>query len=117
MDTYTKDAEQSEYEYYKLFLESDINTPAIIVYDEERGKLSTALILSKVVSSIDYFIHDAIVICLNLITEVEKLHNLGYVHGDLNPSNVIIGNDNQVFLIDFEFSGKSGSSVVSKEEK
>ncbi|MCW3131948.1 MAG: Kae1-associated kinase Bud32 [Candidatus Methanospirare jalkutatii] len=33
-----------------------------------------------------------------------KLHNAGIIHGDLTTSNVIIGDDNRIYLIDFGLS-------------
>ncbi|CAG8835555.1 43922_t:CDS:2, partial [Gigaspora margarita] len=48
---------------------------------------------------------------------VGYLHNLGYVHGDLREGNILVrqleGNEFDVKLIDFEWSGKVGSACYS----
>ncbi|KAI4598156.1 hypothetical protein KJ359_003039 [Pestalotiopsis sp. 9143b] len=41
--------------------------------------------------------------CVDL---AKSLHELGYVHGDLHPGNVLRGPDDRWFLIDFEFARK-----------
>jgi len=101
MDTYTKEANIHEYEHHKIFLESGINVPAIAAYDEDRGQLSTVLIVGKVVSDSTYSKNQSRNVCLKLITQVEKLHKLGYLHGDLNPGNVVVADNKEVYLIDF----------------
>jgi serine/threonine protein kinase len=43
------------------------------------------------------------------IRSLEKMHDLGYLHRDVKPSNFVIGNEgrrNQVFLIDFGLARK-----------
>jgi len=39
---------------------------------------------------------------LQVISIMEKLHALEYVHRDLNPENFMVGPDRQLFLLDFE---------------
>lgn len=43
-----------------------------------------------------------ITVCISLVRQVEKLHKLGYLHGDIKASNVIITSDDEAFLIDFD---------------
>lgn len=41
---------------------------------------------------------------INLITTIEYLHELGYVHCDIKPDNIMTGSDNSLdslYLIDF----------------
>ena len=115
MDTYTKEAEISEYEHHKLFSESGINVPDIASYDEERKQLSTVLIIGTVVSDSRYSKNQSRDVCLKLITQVEKLHKLGYLHGDLNPSNVVISDNKEVYLIDFEFPSEIGANAITED--
>ena len=118
METYIKEADETEYENHKFFYEAGINTPPIVGYDYERGTLSIKHIPGYVISghSDDAFGRDSASLALKLITQVETLHKLGYLHGDLNPSNVIISNGD-VFLIDFEFSSEIDSSFIKIEEE
>ncbi|MEF3275078.1 MAG: protein kinase [Chloroflexus sp.] len=48
--------------------------------------------------------NDAIKIAVNLCWALRLLHAYGIIHGDLNPQNIIVGNNSEVALIDF---GKS----------
>ena len=48
---------------------------------------------------------------LTLIQNLEQLHDAGFVHNGLNPSNVMYDNSNKVHLIDYKFaSSYTGSS-------
>ena len=48
----------------------------------------------------------------NAVTEsVKLLHSNGFVHGDLRGPNIMIGNNNQVKFIDFEWAGKRGEAT------
>lgn len=40
---------------------------------------------------------------------ITAVHLVGYVHGDVHPPNVLIGRENQVMLIDFDWAGKEGN--------
>lgn len=44
-------------------------------------------------------------------TAVEALHQRGFCHGDLSPSNVMIDNEGRLVLIDFSFAGRIGQCV------
>jgi RIO-like serine/threonine protein kinase len=39
---------------------------------------------------------------------VKVMHSAGYVLGDVRPPNVMIGKEDQVMLIDFDWAGKEG---------
>jgi len=49
------------------------------------------------------------IVLLKLLAQIEKLHNMEYLHGDLNPTNnptnVIVSEDD-LYLLDFEFSAE-----------
>lgn len=48
-------------------------------------------------------VENAYAITLQLLSSVEALHELGYIHGDIKPENICLaeGKELQVFLIDF----------------
>jgi len=46
--------------------------------------------------------------CSALRKALDVMKGSGLVHGDLRAPNVLIGGDNEVFIVDFEFSGKQG---------
>jgi tRNA A-37 threonylcarbamoyl transferase component Bud32 len=43
---------------------------------------------------------DLLNVLANLVSAVDALHTRGFGHGDLHPTNVIVGDDNRVCLID-----------------
>lgn len=48
----------------------------------------------------------------SVINKIEELHNLGIVHGDLHEENIVVNNDNDVALIDFDFAFKANSPTA-----
>ncbi|CAG8490655.1 803_t:CDS:2 [Paraglomus occultum] len=42
---------------------------------------------------------------------VKKMHNQGFVHGDMRLSNIMTGPNDSVKIIDFDWSGKVGEAV------
>jgi serine/threonine protein kinase len=50
-------------------------------------------------------IHAALRIALELGGAVETLHNMGFVHGAINPHNVVVLEDARVKLLDVELAG------------
>src|SRR5262245_51005761 len=49
--------------------------------------------------------HAALRIALELGGAVETLHNMGFVHGAINPRNVVVLDDGRVKLLDVELAG------------
>lgn len=49
-------------------------------------------------------------IILKLLKEVKKLHDAGYIHGDLKPQNIMLNQDQDLKLIDFDLGGKIGDN-------
>ena len=47
-----------------------------------------------------------LVVCRRLIAAIEALHELGYAHGDIKPTNIMVDESAQPYLIDFGFSAK-----------
>ena len=52
---------------------------------------------------------------------LEELHNRNFVHGDIQPDNIVIGQDNSVLLINFgrsfkyvEDQGQHKSNIIDK---
>ena len=52
---------------------------------------------------------------LPVICQLEELHGKGYVHGDIRGFNTVFDEENdQLFLIDFDVGGKSGTREYPK---
>jgi serine/threonine protein kinase len=49
-----------------------------------------------------------------LISAVKHLHNIGYIHGDINPNNILIDMNKNAILIDFDSSQKIGKEIEGK---
>ena len=43
-------------------------------------------------------------------TMLQTMHKAGFCHGDFRPCNLMIDKHNKLFLIDFDWSGKAGST-------
>jgi serine/threonine protein kinase len=41
---------------------------------------------------------------------LEHLHALGYIHNDINPSNVLLDEEDRAVLVDFGITGKTGEA-------
>ena len=41
-----------------------------------------------------------------IVDAIECIHNRGIIHGDLNPDNILIGEDGKIRIIDFESSAR-----------
>jgi len=37
---------------------------------------------------------------------VKRFHSLGYVHGDIRPNNILVDDNEKVYIIDFDWAGK-----------
>nr|CAG8602539.1 15414_t:CDS:2 [Entrophospora candida] len=46
-----------------------------------------------------------------VIESIKKIHVLGFVHGDMRLSNILVGPDNSIKIIDFDWCGKIGEVV------
>nr|CAG8435703.1 14843_t:CDS:2 [Entrophospora candida] len=46
-----------------------------------------------------------------VIESVKLLHSSGFVHGDLRSPNIMIGNNNQMKFINFDWAGKEGEAT------
>ena len=44
----------------------------------------------------------------NVVKVMNSFHELGYVHGDLRGENIMIADDGQVKIIDFDWAGLAG---------
>ena len=115
MAYYKKKVEyHSEYEHQIIFSNAGINVPKILNWNEDDSEITMEKIYGDVILSQKPYTMD---LSLKLIDEIEKLHNLGYLHGDLNPTNVMISDTGDIILIDFEFSDTIGSCCISIEEE
>jgi len=68
--------------------------------------------LSAILSEGHVEVDAALRIAIDLGGAVEKLHNMGLVHGGLRPSNVMIGSDGHVTLMDVELTGVRAAQAV-----
>ena len=115
MSTYTKRGKKSEYMMHQLAYDADVNAPRIVAWDPVEETLTIEMIPGvDVIGYLQrgYTRSSMIAVCVSLVRQLEKLHNLGYLHGDIKSSNVIITSRDKVFLIDFEFTGAIGSSIA-----
>jgi len=49
-----------------------------------------------------------------LLTRLESLHNIGYIHGDIKPDNIVVKEDKsfeKLSLIDFGLSQQFGKKA------
>ena len=51
---------------------------------------------------------------INFLKGLAYLHELGYVHNDIKPSNIMITRDDRAKLADFAFSGKVGEVTFDR---
>jgi serine/threonine protein kinase len=49
----------------------------------------------------------------NIKQTLDRLHSAGFSHRDFGPSNIIKNKDGCIILIDFSFTGRLGSAVLS----
>lgn len=115
--THVKHAEETEHEMHQIAYNAGINVPRVVSWDSQEGLLTTEMVPG--VDVIEYLrpnhlLGDTITVCTHLVRQLQKLHALGHTHGDLNPTNVIITPNSEVFLLDFEFTG---SGVVDVDEE
>ena len=47
---------------------------------------------------------------------LQKLHKAGFVHGDLHGPNIMVGPDNSIAFIDFDWAGKVGEASLMNSE-
>lgn len=50
-------------------------------------------------------------LCLRILEMVQRLHSLGFAHGNLRNSNIFITDSNEPMLIDFETCCRQGSAL------
>ena len=113
--TYRKHAEKSEYDHHCLAYEAGVSAPRIAAWDPVAEMLETEMIPGVDVIGYlrrGYTRSSVIAVCVDLAKQMKKLHNLGYLHGDVKSANIIITPRDEVFLIDFEFTGAISSGIV-----
>ena len=62
-------------------------------------------------------IQDVLLVGVQLISRVQTLHNLGYIHRDIKPDNVMLGvnsNKHVIYLIDFGLCTSKTKTISSK---
>ena len=52
---------------------------------------------------------------MDLKSTVNKMHDKGYVHGDLRPQNILVLTDNTICILDFDWAGKEGEVRYPQE--
>uniref|UniRef100_T1JFF9 Uncharacterized protein n=1 Tax=Strigamia maritima TaxID=126957 RepID=T1JFF9_STRMM len=75
----------------------DNTTYQVVIYEEFMG---------KPFSKKDHGTNSTVI--GNLTAALKVLHDKGFVFGDLRPPNILVNEDSNVNLIDFDWSGKAG---------
>ncbi|TFY69268.1 hypothetical protein EVG20_g3215 [Dentipellis fragilis] len=95
--------------------------PNICVYygAVRQGDSLTALCLRRHTSSLADLVQqgaelDAAKVLEGITAGVKHLHSLGLVHNDLNPDNIMLGEDEVPVLVDFDSCGRVGEPMGSK---
>jgi serine/threonine protein kinase len=108
--------QKTEIDVYKSLLRSP--HPNICYYYscmQEEGRVG-AIVLCKYLRSLESVLNsdkpwqDKEQIMADVRAVLEHLHLLGYVHNDINPSNVLLDEEDRVVLVDFEITGKMGEA-------
>jgi serine/threonine-protein kinase len=61
----------------------------------------------------DYELDDVLTVFRQVCLGLERTHNAGYVHADLKPDNILVGENLDVKLIDFGFAARIGTTLSS----
>jgi serine/threonine protein kinase len=114
-------------EYNLLKRLADDNIVKVFDFSEDESKMESYLIMEYFKGkSLDQFVEDnsslneeeAKFILHQLISSVRSLHELGIAHRDIKPENILLNDEKEVKLIDFNISkANSGSSVSENESK
>jgi serine/threonine protein kinase len=55
----------------------------------------------------NYSLKIAIQLVIEMLTSIEEVHNRGYIHRDVKPSNFVLSQDyKKVFIVDFGLAKK-----------
>ena len=84
------------------------NGQAFVAMDLVHGRRLSAILPE---GSLEF--ETALRVAIELGGAVESLHNIGLVHGALRPSNVMIGSDGHVTLLDVELIGVRAAQAVN----
>lgn len=94
---------------YLLFKNNVKNTPKIIAYKKKKDKIS--LFFLKINGT---KLSDIKIDCLSLIEKfslfikivkiIKSLHEINIIHNDLKLSNIMVTDDNEIYIIDFDLS-------------
>lgn len=76
---------------------------AYIVYELIEGTNLKSFVFQNFKEKVTYII--------KILECVGKLHDIGIIHGDLKPSNIMIDKNNQIKLIDFGISSIGGETT------
>ncbi len=103
-----------------------VNCPAVDCFFERNGNAYLSLnylegkpfrqIVAEFLSISPWKAHSHVERCNMLglyaacVTQIIRLHKLGYIHRDVTPSNIYVCNNGKVCILDFEMSCKEGDA-------
>jgi serine/threonine protein kinase len=111
---------QKEYNLLKRLADDNI----IKVYDftEDASKNEAYLIMEYFAGiNLDEYIEEngvltekeSAIVLYQILSSVQYLHELGIAHRDIKPENILINEDKEIKLIDFNISKARNSEVIS----
>jgi serine/threonine protein kinase len=111
---------QKEYNLLKRLADDNI----IKVYDftEDESKNEAYLIMEYFTGiNLDEYIEEngvltekeSAIVLYQILSSVQYLHELGIAHRDIKPENILINEDKEIKLIDFNISKARNSEVIS----
>lgn len=84
-----------------------IPSPKIISSDEKKSIIEMKYIPGKKLSEHLDKMKDYVKTCKKIGNNLAKIHDADIIHGDLTTSNMILGEDNKVYFIDYGLSFNS----------
>lgn len=90
-----------------------IPVPKVKKVDEKEKEIDMEFIEGKKLSEYLDELKNAKEICKRIGEQIAKIHDADIIHGDLTTSNIILGNNNKLYFIDFGL-GFNSSKIEDK---